>query len=30
MNKLGLHFENSNLNEYDIDRDKLAEKENSG
>ena len=30
MNKLRLHFENSNLNEHDIDRDRLAEKEDSG
>ena len=26
MNKPGLHFENSNLNECDIDRDKHAHK----
>ena len=26
MNKLGSHFENSNLDEYDIGRDKHADK----
>ena len=30
MNKPGLHFENSNLDEYDIDRDKHADKKDSG
>ena len=29
MNKTGLHFENSNLEEYDIDRDKHADEKNS-
>ena len=30
MNKPGLHFVNSNLDEYDIDRDKHADKKDSG
>ena len=30
MNKPGLHFENSNLDKYDIDRDKHAYKKDSG
>ena len=30
MSKPGLHFENSNLDEYDIDRDKHADKKDSG
>ena len=30
MNKLGSHFENSNLDEYDIGRDKHADKKDSG
>ena len=30
MNKLELHFENSNLNKYDIDRDNHADKKDSG
>ena len=30
MNDLGLHFANSNLDEYDIDRDKHADKSDSG
>ena len=30
MNKSGLHFEDSNLNKYDTDRDKHADKKDSG
>ena len=30
MNKPGLYFENSNLDEYDTDRDKHADKKDSG
>ena len=30
MNKSGLHFQYSNLNEYDVDWDKYADKKDNG